>query len=141
MTCGSETLGLNLRGVFIPVFPRSLLGSRGVNNILHELRIRKRTLDDRSGSNLEDSCVRTVGIASPGCHGIEPVGVGPCVDMICYRWAPPEDVTVVGAVDLSSTRRGRAEGKFSSRLHADETADKPMRQIRKGVTSPAGFGP
>ena len=139
--CGSETLGLNLREVFILVFPRSLLASRRVNNIFRELKMEKHTLDGCSGSNPRDSHVRTVSTASPGCHGIEPVGVDHYVDMVCYRWAPPEDITVVGAVDLSSTRRGRAEGKFSDQLHADQTADKTMRQIRKGVTSLASFGP
>ena len=58
--------------------------------------------------------------------------VGSYVDMFCYRWTPPEEVTVVKAVELSSTRRERAEGKFSDRLHADETIDKPLSQIGKG---------
>ena len=138
---GSETLCLNLIEVFTLVPPCSLLGSRRAYKISHELGMETHTLHDCSSSNQGDSRVRTIGTASPGCHGIEPVGVGSNVEMVLLPLDPAQRRHVVGAIDLSSTRRGRAEEKFSDRLHADETADEPMRQIRKGVTSLASFGP
>ena len=119
--------------MFILVFPRSLLGSRRVKNIPHELGMKWRhTLDDSSSSNPGDSHIQTVGTARPGCHGREPRVSASMLIWFCYRWTPPEDTTVVETVGMSSTHRGRAEGRFSDRLHGDETVDKPLSQIGKG---------